>query len=114
MSLIQKLFLGDSDGVYASVNKELLAECSKKYDLDGEILFLAGDPDSKVRGIGTFLVEELRKRKKQKRIYLYTDDFCSYQFYEHRGFEKCGEKELNIKISGEMVNMKCFIYSTEL
>lgn len=47
-----------------------------------------------MKGIGTMLLNELKNQEKGKEIYLYTDNACTYQFYEHRGFEKAGEKEV--------------------
>lgn len=49
-----------------------------------------------IKGIGTFLLNEFEKLEVGKRIYLYTDTGCTYQFYEHRGFEKVGEKPVSL------------------
>ena len=48
---------------------------------------------------------------KNKKIYLYTDDACTYQFYEHRGFDRAGEKDIILHIGKKRVNLKCFLYS---
>lgn len=41
------------------------------------------------------LLRELEEREKGKKVFLYTDSACTYQFYEHRGFELAQEKILH-------------------
>lgn len=60
----------------------------KDEEPDGEIAFLAADPDYQGKGIGSALLKALEKDEKGKLVYLYTDNACSYGFYEHRGFLK--------------------------
>ena len=75
--------------------------------------FLAANPDSKTKGVGTFLLNELAKREQGKEIYLFTDTNCTYQFYEKRGFERIGEKEIVLELSGD-VDLKCLLYRKQL
>ncbi len=107
--LVQNLFFKGSVGVYDNVNKNLLEEYKKENTPDGEIRFLAADPDLKVKGIGSMLLQELEKREKGKEIYLFTDDQCTYQFYEHRGFDKVGEKDIVLELD-KKVPLKCLLY----
>ena len=65
---------------------------------DGELIFLAADPGSKIRGIGTALLSELEKDENGKLVYLYTDNACTYQFYEHRGFVRAGEQQVELNL----------------
>lgn len=81
---------------------------------DGEIIFLAADPDCKVKGIGTALLNALEQKEKGKLLYLYTDDGCTYQFYEHRGFERVEEKEIVLEMPKGKVPLKCFVYSKRI
>ena len=76
---------------------------------DGEIRFLAADPETKVKGVGTMLLNELEQREKNKEIYLFTDDQCTYQFYERRGFERAGEKDIVLEL-GKKIDLKCLLY----
>lgn len=55
---------------------------------DGEITFLAVNPDRQGRGTGRALVEELARRQAGKRLLLFTDDSCNYRFYDHLGFDR--------------------------
>ena len=98
---------------YNDANKEMFANYTKKYSPDGEIRFLAANPDSKTKGVGTFLLNELAKREQGKEIYLFTDTNCTYQFYEKRGFERIGEKEIVLELSGD-VDLKCLLYRKQL
>jgi len=58
-----------------------------------------------MKGIGTALLGELAKRKKGKEIYLFTDTGCTYQFYEHRGFERVGQKDVVLGINGNRTDL---------
>lgn len=100
--------------LYDSVNKELLAKYKETNSPDGEIIFLAANPDVKVKGIGTMLLNELTNREKGKQIYLYTDNACTYQFYEHRGFDKVGEKDIELDLGANKLPMTCLLYSKVL
>ena len=91
----------------------MLEEYKKNNNPDGEIIFLVADPDAKIKGIGTKLLEEYEKREKGKLIYLYTDNMCTYQFYEHRGFERVQEKDIVLKLKND-VNLKCMLYSKQI
>ncbi|MCM1525298.1 MAG: GNAT family N-acetyltransferase [Ruminococcus sp.] len=110
--LIQNVFF---DGVmpYNEANKEMFAEYTKNFKPDGEIRFLAADPDSGVKGVGTYLLNELAARENGKEIYLFTDTNCTYQFYERRGFERVSEKEILLELS-DFVDLKCFLYRKKL
>lgn len=44
----------------------MLAAYLKKHSPDGEIIFLAANPDLKIKGIGTKLLTEFEKREKGK------------------------------------------------
>lgn len=113
VDFIQKLFFGGGVMPYNDANKEMFVEYKKEYSPDGEIRFLAANPDSKTKGVGTFLLNELIKREQGKEIYLFTDTNCTYQFYEKRGFERIGEKEIVLELSGD-VNLKCLLYRKQL
>lgn len=112
--ILQKLFAKGSVDIYDITNKKMLDEYKKKVKVDGEIVFLAATQDMKIKGVGTKLLEELGKREKGKEIYLYTDDFCTYQFYDHRGFKRVGEENIKIKIENKEVNMTCMLYGKKL
>lgn len=111
---LQRAFMKDSVGVYDEVNRKMFDEYLKTNHPDGEIIFLAADPDCGIKGIGSKLLSELEKRENGKKIYLYTDDACSYQFYEHRGFDRVGEKKITIELGEKTVPLLCLLYSKVL
>ena len=111
---MQHLLAKDSAGEYERVNNEMFEDYCKKNNPDGEIVFLAANPDIKIKGIGTMLLEEFERREKGKKVYLYTDDACTYQFYDHRGFERAGEKDIVMDLGYKKMNLKCFLYSKEI
>lgn len=99
---------------YDTANAAMLKEYAKRANPDGEICFLAADPTIQGKGIGTQLLNELAKREKGKLIYLYTDDNCTYQFYENKGFERAEEKKIEIEIHGKTTPLTCLLYSKVL
>ena len=107
-------FYSDGPGEYDKANKEMLHEFKRKNKPDGELIFLAADPDSPVKGLGSKMLEELEKREKGKQIYLYTDDGCTWQFYEHRGFRREDEKQVAMELNGQNVPIQCLLYSKRL
>ena len=111
---MQKTFFKDSVGIYDKVNKEMLEAYKVKNNPDGEIRFLSANPNIKVKGIGTLLLNELEKREKGKEVFLFTDDQCTYQFYEHRGFDKVGDKDIVLDLNKKKVPLKCLLYSKKM
>lgn len=100
--------------LYDTANKTMFENFSKRATPDGEICFFAADPAIHGKGIGTKLLDELRRREKGNLIYLYTDDNCTYQFYEHKGFERSEEKEIKMELGGKTVPLTCLLYSKRL
>ena len=113
IDFIQKLFFKGGVMPYEEANKEMFRAYSERYTPDGEIRFLAADPDTKVKGVGTMLLNELARRENGKELYLFTDDQCTYQFYEHRGFEKIGEKDIVLELDNT-INLKSLLYHKKL
>lgn len=81
---------------------------------DGEIIFLAADPSCKVKGIGTALLSALERDEQGKLVYLYTDNACTYQFYEHRGFTKSAERQIILDLEKRKVPLTCLFYTKKL
>lgn len=111
VDVLQKLFFKDGAGVYERTTKEQLKHYLQNYKPDGEIIFLAADPDCGIKGIGTSLLRAFEEKEKDKLIYLYTDDACTYQFYEHRGFERVEETDIVLEMPKGKVPLKCFVFS---
>lgn len=108
---LQNTFYKNGAGVYEETTKELLWKYLENNASDGEIIFLASNPEIKVKGIGSKLLSELEQRERGKKIYLHTDDACTYQFYENRGFERVCEKDVVLDMRHKKVPLKCLIYS---
>lgn len=111
---LQKWFSKDGAGNYDQVNKQLLNRYKSAITPDGELCFLATNPHTLQRGTGTFLLNELIRREKGKEIFLFTDDACSYQFYDHRDFARFAEKEIKMRIDRRQVTLRCFLYHRKL
>ena len=112
--LIGSRFAQKSMDVYDHANEALFKAYVKDHSIHGKIGLFSVDPDLKGQGIGTRLLEELEKREKGKHIVLYTDDACVYKFYEHRGFEREGEKDIVLELPDRLTPLRCFLYSKTL
>ncbi|MCR4753674.1 MAG: GNAT family N-acetyltransferase [Candidatus Saccharibacteria bacterium] len=112
--VLQHLFAGGAVGAYDKANMKMLADYKKKAEVDGELIFLAANPDMRGKGVGTILLEELIRREPGKRIYLFTDSACTYQFYDNRGFDRVGERHVVLKLKRKRVPLDCYLYSRKL
>lgn len=111
---LQHLVAGDGVETYDKANQEMFRAFCEKSSPDGELIFLAADPNSKIKGIGTALLSALEKDEQGKLVYLYTDNACTYQFYEHRGFVKAGEQQVVLNLEKKKVPLICFLYAKKL
>lgn len=113
VGFMQRVFFRGGVIPYHEANRAMYTKYAQRNTPDGEIRFLAANPDHKKKGIGTFLLHELARREANKEIFLFTDTNCNYQFYEHRGFERVGEQEIVLKLSAG-VSLKCLLYRKRL
>ena len=107
--IINKFYKGQN--IYANTNNEMFEEYKKNNEPNGEITFFAVDPNTRGKGIGTLLLKELEKIEKGKKLYLFTDSGCTYQFYDHRGFSKEQERNIVLPIHDKDTSLTCFLYS---
>lgn len=96
---------------YDRVNEEMLDTISPKPD--AELTFFACKPGITGKGLGTKLMDEMARRLAGKFVFLYTDDGCTYQFYEHRGFTKAAQQTLNYTFKGEPEILECMIFTKQ-
>lgn len=109
--ILQNIFARGGVDVYDEANREMFLQYCKSNKPDGEIIFLAANPEIKIKGIGSLLLDEFERREKGKKIYLFTDNACTYQFYEHRGFERVGQRDVVLNIGKRKVDLQCLLYS---
>ena len=107
---MQRLVAGKGVGAYDEANQEMYRAFCDKCTPDGEIVFLAADPESKVKGVGTALLSALEADEQGKLVYLYTDNACTYQFYEHRGFVRSEERQIVLDLEKKKVSLTCLFY----
>ena len=96
---------------YDAANQDMLLKYLGKHPIDGEIGFLVADPNSGVSGVGTALLEAFEARHEGKNVYLFTDDGCTYQFYDSRGFTQVGERTIAVN---EDRDLECMLYVRRL
>ena len=111
---LQHLVAGKGVGEYDEANRDMHNSFCQKENPDGEIIFLAADPDCKIKGIGTALLSAFEEDEKGKLVYLYTDNACTYQFYEHRGFERSEERQVVIDLDKKKIPLTCLFYTKKI
>ena len=113
-NFFQNILYKEGVSIYNETNREMFEKYKNNNKPNGEIKFFAVNPNIKGKGIGSKILEEFERREKGKQIFLFTDEGCSYQFYEHRGFERVGEKDIVVDLNDRKVNFKCFLYSKNI
>ena len=108
---IAHIFSKNGAGLYERTNQELYRRYCRNNRPDGEMRFLAANPDLQGRGIGTLLLDELIRREPGKKLFLFTDSACTYQFYEHRGFDRAEEEDVVLDFGEKKVPLGCYLYS---
>ncbi len=98
---------------YDTANKEMYQAFSSN-KIDGEITFFAVHPEMNGLGIGSQLLNELERLKKDKFIYLYTDSGCNYPFYLKKGFDIFDEKQVSMGIKDKQVDLTCYLLYKKL
>ena len=111
---LQHLVAGKGVGNYEEANQDMYNAFRQKNALDGEIIFLAADPDCKIKGVGTALLSAFEEDEKGKLVYLYTDHACTYQFYEHRGFERSEKRKIVLDLGNKQVPLTCLFYTKKI
>lgn len=100
-----------------NVNKKLLKK-HKSY-LENELSLFIVDENYQGQGIGTKLELDFSsylKLKGERYLYLFTDTYSNYEFYENRNYIKGGELQVDFNIKGEEEDPLpyYFIYYKEL
>lgn len=114
LDFLQGFLVRGGADVYTNANREMLARYQQDHRPDGELLFLAVDPERMGQGIGSFLLSQLEQQLPGKTLFLFTDSACTYQFYDRRGFTRTGEKEIVLEITGKVTPLTCMLYSKKL
>lgn len=88
-------------------------------DIKSELVLFIVDEKYRGNSIGSKLEKDfcdfLTKQGK-KGVYLYTDTYSNFEYYEHRNYSRRGEIEVDFKIKGEVENPspKYYIYIKNL
>lgn len=107
-------FIRNRHSLYDRANRDMFHHYTQRVSPDGEITFLVADPQRQRQGIGRLLLQELQRREPGKWVYLYTDDNCTYSFYEHTGFQKAEERKICLHLQRKSVPLRCLLYSKQL
>ncbi|MDR0411851.1 MAG: GNAT family N-acetyltransferase [Treponema sp.] len=114
IGFIINIFYKNASNTYDKANMKMLEYFKREYNPDGEINFFAVDTNMNGRGIGTLLLNELKKQEKGKLVYLYTDSGSTYQFYIHRGFDESGRTDIKLEINEKEIGLTCYLFSKRL
>lgn len=108
---VMAVFFKGGPDLYEETAAELDRRYRQRVRPDGEILFLAVDPDFQGAGVGSTLLAALEQVEAGKTFFLQTDNACTYPFYEHRGFMRAEEKSIVLEMPKGKIPLDCFLYS---
>ena len=112
--VLQHLFAAKGINAYNLANKKMFETYKNHYIPDGEIVFLASDINRKIKGVGTILLNELEIREPGKEVFLYTDNGCTYQFYENRDFVLTASQNIKIKVGRNITKLTTMLFRKKL
>lgn len=108
---VMALFFKGGPDLYERTAAELDRRYRQRVRPDGEILFLAVDPAFQGRGVGSALLSALAAAEPGKTFFLQTDNACTYQFYDQRGFVRAEEASIVLEMPKGKIPLDCFLYS---
>lgn len=114
VDIVQRLFFKGGAGLYEDTVRVQRERYMEDHEPDGEIIFLAADPDAGIKGIGTALLQAFEEHQTGKTVYLHTDDACTWQFYERRGFKRIAEQDIVLDMPKGKVPLKCLLYDKRI
>lgn len=82
---------------------------TKKEKPDGQLNFFVVNPNLNGKGIGTKIINEFKRQYSNMKVFLFTDDQCSFEFYEHRNFRKVYEGDTVLHLTRD-INLKILLY----
>ena len=85
-------------------------KASLRSEPDVELVFFAIAPACKGKGVGTKLLAAFERACAGMDMFLRTDDACTYQFYEHRGFMRAVERDVAMGGAKGAFTLKCMMY----
>ena len=99
------------------VNKELLKPFKK--ELKNELILFIVDENYRGKGIGTQLEKmytDFLKENKVQKMFLFTDTYSNFEYYEQRGYERKGSLPVDFKTKHEEIDpvSEYYIYIKEL
>ena len=99
------------------VNNKLIKQYKK--DLKNELVLFIVDESYQGNGIGSKLEKmfcEYLKERNVKNVYLYTDTYSNYKYYEKRNYKRLAEEKVDFKIKNEtsFSKSKYYLYAKEL
>lgn len=93
-------------GCVNGIDKDLLKQCGWNYR--GELAFFAVSEKYRGKGVGKRLFQKASEYMRGQGItefFLFTDTSCNYQFYEHQGMIRRGERDHTFQVKNQAGKM---------
>ena len=90
---------------------------NSKEEYDGVLSLFIVSEEVRGCGIGKELIRKFKSylnNEGVEKIYLFTDSFCNYEFYDHLGFKRKNKKIINYLRNNKRNNLDIYLYSYEL
>lgn len=99
----------------AKYERRLLAPYEGKFD--AELVLFATAPNARGLGVGKGLLSRFNaflEEREARRVFLLTDSFCNFGFYDHLGYERLGETEGLLGIEEDGKPLHFYLYGYEV
>lgn len=90
---------------------------NSKENYDGVLSLFIVSEEAQGYGIGTELMQKFQdylKEEDVEKIYLFTDSFCNYGFYDYLGFKRKNKKIIKYLRNNKKKNLDVYLYSCEI
>ena len=84
------------------------------WSLSDEVMLFAVHSVARGRGVGSRLYRDLMSHLREHgraELFLYTDELCTYRFYERAGLVRAAERSLDLKVPGLPGTVGVYLYA---
>lgn len=102
--------------IFERLYEKLYAEVRRAgtWSLSDEVTLFAVHSTARGRGVGSTLYRDLMTHLRERgrtEVFLYTDELCTYQFYERVGLVRAAERNLELTVPGLPGTMSVYLYA---
>ena len=102
--------------IFERVYGQLCADARRAgtWSLSDEVTLFAVHSTARGKGVGSALYRDLMTHLRERgrtEVFLYTDELCTYRFYERAGLVRAAERNLDLKVPGLPGTVGVYLYA---